>query len=85
MEEMLGRLRLTGIMEQDGQLVAYVDISGDAPERPSRYGRPSAATPTTSRVERVAKGDHVLDFEVVEITRESVKLQVAGFEATLSF
>lgn len=85
-EEMLSRLRLTGVLEQNGQLVAWIEVSGA--DRESGTRRPGASprvAASSSRIERIVKGDHVLDFEVMEITQDSVMLKVAGFEATLAF
>lgn len=84
-EEMLGRLRLTGVLEQDGQLVAWIEVSGAARESTVRRRAGTSGALASSRIERVVKGDHVLDFEVVEISPDSISLKVAGFEATLSF
>jgi len=84
-EEMLGRLRLTGILEQEGDLVAWIEVSSPTVPSGARGYRGSSSLAAPSRMERVAKGDHVLDFAVEEITKDSVKLKVAGFEATLSF
>ena len=85
-EEMLARLRLTGVTEENGEFIAWVLISASSPDRGgSRRGSASASVDTSSRTERMKKGDHVLDFTVEDVKQDSVQLSVAGFEVALSF
>ncbi len=90
-DEMLQRLRLSGVIEQDGEMIAYVLVDAASPgsgasRAPGRTaGATSTASPAAGRRLRVTKGDRILDFEVEEITADSIRVKVANFEATITF
>lgn len=84
-DEMLSRLTLTAVVEENGEFVAWVRVGGASERGPGRFASASPSTTGGTRTERVRKGDHLLDFTVEDVTRDSVELKVADFTAILSF
>lgn len=83
-DEQLSHMKLTAIVEQDGELVAWVQMSGSLkPDATSRASTGSAAPSSETRC--VKKGDFIGDFKVINIAPNRVDLKIAGFDAHLSY
>ncbi len=87
--QLLARLKLISVSEQDGQLIAWVRILGSAPRGNQRGGRSSrtsqAQSSANQQTKKVKKGDTLLDFTVEEVKEGSLILSLPDFSAELSF
>jgi hypothetical protein len=84
-DELIKRLKLMGITKEGEDFSAWVQVSEVVPETPGRGYSPRAPGASGKTTVRVKKGDKVLDFKVDDVTADSVKLSVAGFNRTLGF
>jgi hypothetical protein len=82
-DEQLSHMKLTAIVDQGGELAAWVEVSGLAKSE-SGSGKPSPAG-VASETRCVKKGDYLGDFKVTNITPSRVDLKIAGFDAHLSY
>lgn len=80
-KEMLGRLKLRQVFEDGDELAAVVEVLPRVVTSRNDRGRRQTSSSSGAR-ERVTvrKGDNLLDFTVVEVTKEGLKLKMEGFE-----
>lgn len=87
--QLLARLKLIAVSEQNGQLIAWVRILGSAPRGNQRGGRNVRMSPSQSsanqQTKKVKKGDKLIDFTVEEVKERSLILSLPDFSAELSF
>jgi hypothetical protein len=83
-DEQVSKMKLTAIIDQGGELTAWVEVSGLAKsDSSSPRSSPAGVAPSETRC--VKKGDFLGDFKVVNITASRVDLKIAGFDAHLSY
>lgn len=83
-EQMVSRMKLTAVIEQSGDLVAWVELQGAGGTSANPF-RASSSNPQGTRMLQVRRGDMIGDFKVDEVTSEGVDLSVAGFQVRLNY
>jgi len=84
-DEQLRHMRLTAILREEGQLVAWVEVPASAKSDAGSVRSPFGTAQGATQMLRVKKGDFLGDFRVEDVTSSGVDLKIAGFSARLTY